>query len=153
MGWHEYLIEDDESIRHILRSIQRIAVIGIKDETKRDEAAHSVPAYLRSKGYEIVAVNPHYDRVFGEECYDTIADVPEPVDAVLVFRAPRNIPPHVEEVLQLDESPRVFWMQSGIAHMDAAHRLAKAGIKVVQDHCIYREHLRLFREDAMFASV
>lgn len=145
MSWHDFLVEGDNNIRDILHTIRKIAVIGIKDESRREAAAHSVPAYLRSKGYEIYGVSPKCESVFGQKCYKTIADLPEPVDAVLVFRATGNVPAHAEEVLALDWKPKVFWMQSGISNMEAAHKLAAAGIKVVQDHCMYREHLRLVR--------
>ncbi|RMD97978.1 MAG: CoA-binding protein, partial [Calditrichaeota bacterium] len=86
MGWHDRLIEDPEQIREILHSIHKIAVIGIKDESHPFEAAHSVPAYLRSNGYDIIPVNPKFDTVFGKPCYKSVLDIPEPVDAVLVFR-------------------------------------------------------------------
>ncbi len=147
MRWHDLLIEDDEEIRRILRTVQKIAVIGIKDETRKDEAAHTVPRYLHQKGYEIYPVNPHFERVFGKPCYDTILDVPEPVDAVLVFRKPSNVKMHAKETLSLEKKPLVFWMQTGIRNMEAAHQLAKAGIKVVQDHCMYMDHLRLIRRN------
>ena len=146
MGWHEKLIEDSEQIRNILHSIHKIAVIGIKDESHPWEAAHSVPAYLRDNGYDIIPVNPKFDTIFGKTCYDSVLDIPEPVDAVLVFRANKYIPYHAKEVLQLNQNPLVFWMQSGIHNMEAAHKLAAAGIKVVQNHCMYMEHLRLGRE-------
>ncbi len=139
------MIEDDEEIREILRSIKKIAVIGIKDESRENEAAHSVPKYLHSKGYEIYPVNPHCERVFGKPCYDTILDVPEAVDVVLIFLSPGKVPKHAKEILSLENKPSVFWMQTGIRNMKAAHKLARAGIKVVQDHCMYMDHLRLFR--------
>lgn len=146
MGWHDYLIEDDEGIREILRTIRKIAVIGIKDETHENEAAHSVPKYLKSKGYKIFGVNPNYDTVFGEPCYDTVHDLPEPVDAVLIFRRPGNVSMHADQILAMEQKPKVVWMQTGIRNMEAAHKLARAGIKVVQDHCMYMEHLRLIRQ-------
>lgn len=143
MSWHDNLIEDDNHLREILRTARRIAVVGIKDERHQIEAAYTVPAYMQEKGYEIIPVNPKYPSVLGKDCVDSLTSLPEPVDAVLVFRAPSNVPEHAREVLKMEKKPKVFWMQSGIRNMDAAHKLAAAGVKVVQDHCIYREHLRL----------
>jgi predicted CoA-binding protein len=143
MSWHENLIEEDEDIREILRASRKIAVVGIKDESHRGEAAHSVPAYMHKNGYEIIPVNPYYEHVFGMNCRKSLNDVTEHVDAVLVFRAPKNVPDHANQVLEMQDKPGVFWMQSGIRNMNAARKLANAGVKVVQDHCIYRDHLRL----------
>ncbi len=145
MSWHDYLIEDDEGLRQILNQVKKIAVIGIKDESHPNEAAHSVPKYLHSQGYDIIPVNPKCKTVFGKTCYPSITDVPEPVDVVLIFRRPGNVPQHAEEILSLEHKPSVVWMQTGIRNMEAAHKLAQAGIKVVQDHCMYMEHLRLIR--------
>ena len=143
MGWHDNLIEEDDDIREILRASRKVAVVGIKDESHKGEAAYSVPEYMHEHGYEIIPVNPNYRTVFGRECLRSVKEIPEPVDAVLVFRAPKNVPEHAEEVLEMPAKPRVFWMQSGIRNMNAARKLANAGIQVVQDHCFYREHLRL----------
>ena len=150
--WHDFLVEDDEGIRKILQEVKHVAVIGIKDESHQHEAAHSVPKYLKEHGYKISAVNPKYDTVFGETCYNTIAEVGEEVDLVLIFRAPGNFPAHAEEVLELSHLPMAVWMQSGITSMNAAHVLAAKDIKVVQDHCIYRDHLRLIGDRELVAA-
>jgi len=147
MSWHENLIEDDEQLRDILHQAKKIAVVGIKDESKKNEAAHKVPEYLKDHGYEIVPVSPQYENVFGVKSLENLSDLDEPVDTILMFRAPQHIPSHAKEVLEMKEKPQVVWMQSGIRNMQAAHELAAAGIKVVQDHCFYRDHLRLVRHD------
>jgi len=146
MDWHDYLVDNDESIRQILKTSRTIAVVGIKDETHAQEAAHSVPAYLQSRGYKIIPVNPHYKAVFGKPSFSTLSEISEPVDIVMMFRAPANVPMHVDDALHL--KPKVLWMQTGIRNQDAAHKLAKNGIKVVQDHCMYMDHLRLIRASA-----
>lgn len=143
MNWHDYLIEDDNEIRGILRSAKKIAVVGIKDESRKNEAAYMVPEYMKKNGYDIVPVNPKFPSVFGKPCVDSLTELDEPVDAVLFFRRPTNITAHTEELLSMERKPKVVWMQSGIRNMNAAHKLAAAGIKVIQDHCIYRDHLRL----------
>ena len=143
MSWHANVIDNDEQIRQILKQSRTIAVVGIKDETREYEAAHSVPAYLYKHGYKIIPVTPVYKSFFGIPTVPSLLDIKEPVDIVQVFRAPANIPPHAEEALRL--KPKVFWMQTGIRHQQAAHKLAAAGILVVQDHCMYMDHLRLIR--------
>jgi len=146
MDWHDFLVESDETIRQILKTSRTIAVVGIKDEGHAYEAAHSVPAYLHSRGYKIIPVNPNYKSVFGIRMLKSLAEVNEPVDIVILFRAPANVPMHVDDLVRL--KPKVLWMQTGIRHQDAAHKLAKHGIKVVQDHCVYMDHLRLIRAAA-----
>jgi len=146
MDWHDFLVESDETIRQILKTSRTIAVVGIKDDSHAYEAAHSVPAYLHSRGYKIIPVNPNYKSVFGIRMLKSLAEVNEPVDIVILFRAPANVPMHVDDLVRL--KPKVLWMQTGIRHQDAAHKLAKHGIKIVQDHCVYMDHLRLIRAAA-----
>jgi len=146
MYWHDFLVNSDETIRQILKTSRTIAVVGIKDESHAYEAAHSVPAYLHSRGYKIIPINPNYQSVFGIPTLNSLSEVKEPVDMVILFRAPANVPMHVDDTVRL--KPKVLWMQTGIRHQDAAHKLAKNGIKVVQDHCIYMDHLRLIRAAA-----
>lgn len=145
MDWHDNIVEDDDEIRELIKTSHVIAVVGIKDETHAQEAAHSVPAYLHSRGYRIIPVNPNYKSVFGIPCVASLDDVNEPVDIVQVFRAPKNVMPHALAAVKMQPRPRAFWMQTGIRHQEAAHKLAAAGIKVVQDHCIYMDHLRFVR--------
>jgi len=146
MNWHENLVEQDEQIRGILKKSKTIAVVGIKDESRQFEAAHTVPAYLHNHGYKIIPVNPFYKKVFGIPTVASLDEIKEPVDIVQVFRAPANVMKHAEEALRI--KPKVFWMQTGIRHQQAAHKLAAAGIQVVQDHCMYMDHLRLIRAPA-----
>ena len=143
MNWHENVIEDDDRIRVILKNSKTIAVVGIKDESRPHEAAHTVPAYLYKHGYKIIPVTPIYKSFLGIPSVRSLSDIKEPVDIVQIFRAPANVMPHAEEALRV--KPKVFWLQTGIRHQEAAHKLAAAGIKVVQDHCMYMDHLRLIR--------
>ncbi len=146
MDWHGNLVDSDEAIRHILKNSHTIAVVGIKDESRPNEAAHSVPAFLYSRGYRIIPVTPIYPSVFGIPSVASLEEIHEPVDIVQVFRAPRNVMDHA--LLALKLKPKVFWMQSGIRQQEAAHRLAVSGIKVVQDHCMYMDYLRFVRAAA-----
>jgi len=132
--WRDNLVESDAELAAILADTKRIAVLGIKTEAQRGQPAFYVPEYMARAGYEIVPVPVYYPdvvEILGEPVYRTLAEIPEPVDMVNVFRRPRDIPPHLPDLLA--SKPRVVWMQLGISHDAVAEALARAGIKVVQD--------------------
>ena len=132
--WRDNLIESDAELAAIFADTKRIAVLGIKTEAQRGQPAFYVPEYMAKAGYEIVPVPVYYPdvvEILGEPVYRTLAEIPEPVDMVNVFRRPRDIPPHLPDLLA--SKPRVVWMQLGISHDAVAEALARAGIKVVQD--------------------
>ena len=132
--WRENLVESSEGIASILAETKRIAVLGIKTEVQRGEAAFYVPEYMAAAGYEIVPVPVYYpdvSEILGEPVYRTLAEIPEPVDMVNVFRRSHDIPRHVPDILAAH--PKVVWIQTGITNDAAAEPLARAGIKVVQD--------------------
>jgi hypothetical protein len=141
--WRANLIDDDEGLRRVFVRARTIAVLGAK--AAPGEPAHFVPAYLAAQGYRIVAVNPRLggQPVHGVGAVDTLRDLREPVDVIEVFRAPRHLPAHAEEILALPVRPAVVWLQLGIRHAPVAERLARAGIGVVQDRCMMPEHRRL----------
>ncbi len=132
---------DDSALRALLREVRTIAVVGMKDGETDD--AFRVPCYLRSHGYRILPVNPRLDRVLGEPAVASLGEVSEPVDLVNVFRAPRHLPAHAEEILALRPLPRAVWLQLGVEHPEAEQRLRDAGLTVVQERCIMVEHRRL----------
>lgn len=135
-GWRHRLIEDDARIVQILRDSERIAVLGIKTR-ESGQPAYYVPADAQRRGYEIIPVPVYYPEVteiLGEKVYRSLADIPAPVDMVNVFRRPRDIPAHVDDILAA--KPKVVWFQLGISNDEAAERLARAGIDVVQDRCL-----------------
>lgn len=144
-AWQANLVEDDAGLRRVLEGARRVAVLGIKDERRPYEAAHYIARYLQEAGYEVEGINPGVTETLGIQVRPTLADVDPPVELLDVFRNADNIPAHVDEVLALplERRPRVFWMQLGIRHDEAARRLAQAGILVVQDRCILVEHRRL----------
>jgi len=132
--WRDNLVESDAELAAIFADTKRIAVLGIKTEAQRRQPAFFVPEYMAEAGYEIVPVPVYYPdvvEILGEPVYRTLAEIPEPVDMVNVFRRPRDIPPHLPDLLA--SKPRVVWMQLGISHDAVAEALARAGIKVVQD--------------------
>ena len=133
--------DDDKHLREILENAKTIAVVGIKSQKSED--AYRVPHYMQEHGARIVPINPKLDTILGEPARASLREVDEPVDLVNLFRAPENIPEHVDEILAMDPLPRAVWMQLGIHHGQAAAELRAAGIDVVQDRCIMVDHRRL----------
>lgn len=134
--WRGRLTEDRARIREILRETRRIAVLGIKTP-ESGQPAYYVAADAQRRGYEIIPVPVYYPEVteiLGEPVFRSVSAIPEPVDMVNVFRRPRDIPPHVDDIIAAN--PKVVWFQLGIRNDDAAERLARAGIEVVQDRCL-----------------
>ena len=138
-GWRAHLIDDDAGIRRLLERTRRIAVLGIKTANDTGQPAYYVPLYAQKAGYEIVPVPVYYPEVIeilGEPVVRTVAAA-APVDMVNVFRRPKDIPAHVDDILQA--RPASVWFQLGIRHDESAERLARAGIDVVQDRCLMVE--------------
>lgn len=144
MDWKDNLVETDAEIGRILRESKRIAVLGIKPESRAGAAAHYVPKYLQDAGYEVIPVPVYYpdiDEILGQPVYRTVSAVPGEIDMVDVFRRPEDIPPHVADLIA--KKPAVVWFQLGIRNDDAARELARAGIRVVQNRCTLADHRRL----------
>ena len=144
--WRANLVRDEEGLRELLAETRRVAVLGMKTEAQSFRPAFYVPQYLVAAGLEVVPVPVYYPevtRILGLEVYRRLSDIPGDVDMVNVFRRSQDIPPHVEDILA--KRPRSVWFQSGIRNDDAAERLARAGIKVVQDRCLMVEHRALLR--------
>jgi predicted CoA-binding protein len=142
--WRTNLLTEDDAIRDLLSSSRRIAVLGIKTEAAADQPAYQIPQYLQDAGYEIIPVPVYYpeaQEILGEPVYRNLADIPGPIDIVDVFRKPADIPQHLPDILA--KHPRAVWFQLGIRNDEAAETLARAGILVVQDHCMKVEHRRL----------
>ncbi len=134
-------LEDDAALRELLASVRSIAVVGIKAGEAED--AHRVPAYLKRQGYRILPVSPKLEHALGEACVPSLAGLREAPDLVNLFRAPRHVPGHAEEILALPVRPSAVWMQLGIRHPEATRRLEEAGVAVVEDRCLMVEHARL----------
>jgi predicted CoA-binding protein len=136
--WQSHLIDDDKAIEQLLERTQRIAVLGIKLEPS--QPAHYVPAYAQRAGMEIVPVPVYYPEateILGEPVYRAVADIPGDVDMVNVFRRPSDIPKHLDDIIA--KRPKSVWFQLGIRNDEAAERLAREGIDVVQDRCLMVE--------------
>ena len=135
-------------IRDILEKAKTIAVVGLSKEPEKD--SHKVSAYLQQHGYRIIPVNPFADEVLGEKSYRSLLDIPveiqKTIDIVDVFRRSEDVPPIVEQAIQLKGKvgrPFVVWMQLGIVNEEAALAARKAGLVVVMDKCLMVEHHRL----------
>jgi len=128
-----------EQIREILDA-ETVAVVGCS--TTPGKAAHDVPKYLLDRGYEVIPVNPYADEVFGIEAYDSLAEVPEGVDVVDVFRPSEETGPIVDAAIERDDVTAI-WLQLGIRNDAAGERAEAAGKLFVQDRCIKVEHAKL----------
>ena len=141
-NWREHLLETPQQIKQLLESTSRIAVLGIKPDLQ--QPAYYVPEYAQQAGYEIVPVPVYYKELTemnGQKVYRKLADIPGDIDMVNVFRRPVDIPPHVDDIIA--KKPKSVWFQLGIRNDEAAERLARAGIDVVQDRCLMVEEGRL----------
>jgi uncharacterized protein len=142
--WRARLIESTDEMRALLRQSRRIAVLGIKPETRSSQPAYFVAAYAKEAGYEVIPVPVYYPEVteiLGSPVYRRLADVPGDIDIVNVFRRPEHVLPHVDDIIA--KGARAVWMQLGIRNDEAAERLARAGIDVVQDRCLKVELMRM----------
>ena len=137
--WQSHLIEDDAGITRVLAETKRVAVLGIKTP-ESGQPAYYVAQYAQKAGYEIVPVPVYYPEVteiLGETVFRAVADVPGEVDMVNVFRRPKDIDAHVNDIIA--KKPSSVWFQQGIRNEAAAERLARAGIDVIQDRCLLVE--------------
>jgi uncharacterized protein len=138
-AWRSHLVTDDAGIRALLERTHRVAVLGIKTP-ESGQPAYYVAEYAKKAGYEIVPVPVYYPEVteiLGAPVYRSIAAIPGEVDMVNVFRRPRDIDAHVDDILA--KRPSSVWFQLGIRNDAAAEKFARAGIDVVQDRCLLVE--------------
>lgn len=126
---------DDEDLVAVLKSVRAIAVVGASPNPMR--ASHRVTRFLADRGYRVYPVNPGHGggEIAGLPAYARLADVPEPVDMVDVFRASEHVAETLDETLALEPKPRVFWTQLGVRDDAAAKRAEAAGLVVVMDRC------------------
>lgn len=125
----------DSDIRNIFERVRVIALVGASNNPERP--SNYVGAFLQGKGYKVIPVNPGLagQEVNGEKVYASLADIPETIDMVDIFRAADAVPGVVDEALALDPRPTVIWMQMGIIHEEAAAKARAAGLTVVMDRC------------------
>ncbi|HSB12470.1 MAG TPA: CoA-binding protein [Blastocatellia bacterium] len=131
-------INDPEIIDRLLREAKTIAVVGLSSDPSR--ASNSVSRYMQSHGYRIIPVNPNESNVLGEKAYATLEDIPEKIDLVDIFRRSEEAGKHVDEAIRIGALG--VWLQEGVIDEDAARRALDAGLAVVMDRCILKEHLK-----------
>ncbi len=129
-----------DPIQTILETCRTLAVVGLSSRPTRP--SNGVSSYMKSHGYRIIPVNPNEDSVLGEKAYPTLEDIPEAFDAVVIFRRSEFVPGIVESAIH--KGAKVIWMQEGVQHEEAAKRARAAGLEVVQNRCILKEHARHF---------
>ena len=131
----------DQQVKELLQKAHTIAVVGLS--SSRFRASYGVSQYMQSAGYRIIPVNPNEQEVLGEKSYARLEDVPEKIDVVDVFRRSEFVPEIVDAAIRV--GARAIWMQDGVVDEAAAQRARDAGLFVVMDDCILREHRRLIR--------
>ncbi len=134
-----------ETIFDVLRKYRVIAVVGASRNPEKD--SFKVASYLKSKGYEVIPINPFTDEILGEKSYKSILDLPEEkkkrLEVVDIFRPSEEVPSVVDQAIELKKrygKPHVVWMQLGIRNDEAAKKAASAGLTVIMDKCIMMEH-------------
>lgn len=132
------LWNSSETIQRILAECKTIAVVGLSSNPIRP--SHGVSRYLQQHGYRIIPVNPNETSVLGEPAYPSLATVPEKFDLVDIFRRSEEAAEHVDEAIRL--GAKAVWLQEGVIDEAAAQRAADAGLWVVMDRCILKEHMR-----------
>jgi len=136
----------DSYIRGILNTVKTIAMVGVSPKDNRP--SYFAFKYLLERGYHMIPVNPGQagKEILGQKVYARLADIPEPVDMVDIFRASQHVMPIVEEAVTLKPKPQVIWMQLTVRNDEAAKRAEDAGMKVVMDRCPKIEYGRLSSE-------
>ncbi len=129
-----------DPIAHLLEQSRTIAVVGLSNSPMRP--SHGVSAYMQSHGYRIIPVNPTIADSLGEKSYASLLEVPEKIDIVNIFRRPEFVEEIVEQAIQL-KAPAI-WMQESVVNERAAEKARRAGIFVIMDRCILKEHRTRF---------
>lgn len=133
-----------ETIQKILNNARVVASVGVSPVEAKP--SHFVPEFLQAHGYAVIPVNPRLDgEALGVTAYDTLADVPEPVDVVQLFIPSAKVGPFVDEAIAI--GAKAVWMQLGIEDEEAAERARDAGLDVVMNHCMKVEYKKLFGEE------
>jgi predicted CoA-binding protein len=140
-------MDTDQFIRKVFETCRTIGVYGMSKNPEKP--AHYVPAFLLSKGYIIIPVNPYADQIIGRRCYPHLRDVQEDIDILQVFRPSERVPAVMREAVARREERQdisVVWLQEGIHNTEAQRIAGEAGIVCIQDRCMQKEFKRLFPE-------
>lgn len=135
-------ITDDEELKRIYADTKTIAVVGASGS--EEKAAHTIPRYLQREGYRIIPVNPRGGEILGEKVYENLADVPDQIDVVDVFRPSEETPDVAKAAVAA--GAKVLWLQEGISSDEAERIASEGGLKVVMDRCMGATHHRLLKQ-------
>lgn len=127
-------------IKEVLEKYKKVTVVGISSKPTR--ASYGVAEYLLNQGFEVDGVNPVEQSILGCSVYSSLNQVPHKLEIVDVFRAPEHVLELVNELIPL--RPQVLWLQEGVTHLEAEEKARQAGILVISDKCILKEHRKLF---------
>jgi predicted CoA-binding protein len=127
-------------VTDLLERYKTLAVVGLSSKPARP--SHGVSQYMQEHGYRIIPVNPHETEVLGEKAFPSLDALPESPELVVIFRRPEFVPEIVESAIR--RAAKVIWMQEGVIHEAAAERARQAGLTVIQDRCILKEHAKRF---------
>jgi uncharacterized protein len=134
------MVDDIPGLRRILKTSRVIAVVGLSADWYRP--SYFAAKYMLERGYTVVPVNPRYDEILGQRCFKSLADIPQKVDMVDVFRKTADVLPIAEQAAAI--GAKVLWQQLGVNNVDAVRLAEQAGIEAVVDRCVKIEHARLF---------
>ena len=126
----------DNEIKNILDNSKTVAVVGLSDKPYRP--SQGVALYLQEHGYKIFPVNPHVDEVLGEKSYASLKEIPVAIDVVDIFRKSEAVGPIVDEAIEV--GAKAIWMQEGVLNEEAAQKAREAGLNVVMNKCMMKEH-------------
>lgn len=135
------MIHPASETENLLRSAKTIAVVGLS--SRKSRVSYGVSSYMQSVGYKIIPVNPNETSVLGEKAYASLEEVPEKIDIVDIFRRSEFVPEVVDSAIRV--GAKAIWMQEGVIHEEAAAKARAAGLFVIMDRCILKEHRRWLR--------
>lgn len=133
----------DNEIKNIIENSKTVVVVGLSDKPYRP--SHGVALYLQKHGYKIVPVNPHVDEVLGEKSYASLKEVPVAIDVVDIFRKSEAVGPIVDDAIKV--GAKAIWMQEGVINEEAANKAREAGLNLVMNKCMMKEHRKVFSNE------
>jgi uncharacterized protein len=131
--------EEQITRERALNAYHTVAVVGLSPDTTKP--SNDVSRYMMNHGYNVIPVNPTATEIFGKTCYPNLSAVPQPVEIVDIFRASDKVGPIVDEAIKI--KAKVIWMQEGVINEEAAAKARAAGLIVIMDSCIKKDHARL----------
>ena len=136
------------AIEDILKNSRTVAIVGLSSNPERP--SYVVGRYLKEHGYHIIPVNPNEKKVLGQKSYPDLASIPRKIDVVDIFRRSEDVPPIVRDAIKI--GAKAVWMQEGIKNAEAAAAAIKAGLKVVMNKCMRKQHIRLTNQNSKIKS-